>query len=78
MHAADAAVVAGAKNLIYDEQNLSDYTYSTFVNNWDAGFRALVESTTPVISKRNVSDGDRVAKQYIIKNLSSNGALTDS
>ena len=33
MHAADAAVVAGAKNLIYDEQNLSDYSYSTFVNN---------------------------------------------
>lgn len=73
-NAADAAVVAGAEALHGDEQNLSDYSYSTFINNYDEDFRTLVDSG--VISKRDISDGDKVAKKYAIKNLSSDVDLT--
>ena len=62
-NAADAAVIAGAQNLVFDEQNLSDYTYSTFVNNWDQGFQDMVASNT--ISKRPIADGDKVAKNML-------------
>ena len=75
-NAADAAVVAGAKNLIADEQSLSDYTYSTFIGTWEDDFQNLVDSNT--VSQRDREDGDKKAKEYVIKNMSSDGELTDS
>ncbi|MBR1580819.1 MAG: Tad domain-containing protein [Selenomonadaceae bacterium] len=75
-NAADAAVTAGAKNLIADEQSLSDYTYSTFIGTWEDDFQALVDSNT--VSSRSRDDGDKKAKEYVIKNMSSDGKLTDS
>ena len=74
-NAADAAVTAGAKNLISDEQNLSDYSYSTFVANSEQGLQRLIDES--IISTRDTSDGDKVAKEYVIKNMSSDGELTD-
>ncbi|MBQ9479050.1 MAG: Tad domain-containing protein, partial [Selenomonadaceae bacterium] len=75
-NAADAAVTAGAKNLIADEQSLSDYTYSTFIGTWEDDFQGLVDSNT--VSSRSRDDGDKKAQEYVIKNMSSDGKLTDS
>ena len=36
-NAADAAVIAGAKTLLDDEQSLSDFNAITFINGFDGG-----------------------------------------
>ena len=74
-NAADAAVTAGAKNLIKDEKNLSDYSYSTFVANSDEGLKRLMNNEPPIISSRDTKDGDKVAKEYAAKNLAVDGKL---
>ena len=76
-NAADAAVVAGARELIEKDQALSDYTYTTFVANSEEGFLKLVKDNI-VISKRSTAVGDEVAQTYVIKNLSNNGSMVDS
>lgn len=70
-NAADAAAVAAAQQLIFDEQNLSDYTYTKLVANTDEGLARLVRENT--ISKRDTSDGDKMAEQYIKFNLDNGG-----
>lgn len=75
-NAADAAVTAGAKELIKKDQTLSDYRYTTFVANSEEGLQNLIDSQ--IISSRDTSDGDEVARDYVIKNLSKNDDLTDS
>lgn len=68
-NAADAAVTAGAKVLIGDEQSVSDYTYVTFVSNTEAGLLEMMESDTRP-NNRPTDAGDLVAAQYVAKNLS--------
>lgn len=68
-NAADAAATAGAAKLIEDEQPLSDYTYTTFVSNYDEGLQELIATNT--ISQRNTDKGDEIAKKYAKKNLNS-------
>ncbi len=66
-NAADAAVVAGAQQLVFDEQNLSDYSFTKLVSNTDEGLARLVDEN--VISRRDTSDGDKVAVDWIKYNL---------
>lgn len=61
-NAADAAVLAGAQTLIDDEQVLSDFTATTFVNGFDG--------SKTYESSRDTLLGDRIAKTYVEKNLS--------
>lgn len=75
-NAADAAVTAGAKELIRKDQTLSDYRYTTFVANSEEGLQTMIETRT--VSTRDTSQGDEVAREYVIKNLSKNDDLTDS
>ncbi|MBR6014201.1 MAG: Tad domain-containing protein [Selenomonadaceae bacterium] len=75
-NAADAAVNAGVKELLKKDQSLSDYTYTTFVANSEEGLQGLIDSQ--VISSRDTTKGDKVAKNYVIKNLSKNNDLSDS
>ena len=75
-NAADAAVTAGAKELIKKDQTLSDYRYTTFVANSEEGLQSMINTHT--ISTRDTSQGDEVARNYVIKNLSKNDDLTDS
>ena len=70
-NAADAAAIAGSKQLIFDEQNLSDYSYTTLVSVHDEGLQRLAKDN--IISKRITSDGDEVAKRYLKYNLEGNG-----
>ncbi len=73
-NAADAAVTAGANRVIFKEQSLSDYTYATFIANSSENLEEL--KNAGIVSKRDTSDGDRVAKEYAAKNLASDGKLT--
>lgn len=66
-NAADAAVVAGAKQLVFDKQNLSDYTYTKLVSSYDADLLRLAQKNT--ISTRITSDGDEVVKIWLKFNL---------
>lgn len=66
-NAADAAATAGANMLIQDEKELSDYTYTTFVSNYDEGLQELMKTQT--VSNRSTASGDVVAKEYAKKNL---------
>ena len=75
-NAADAAVTAGATELIKKDQTLSDYRYTTFVANSEEGLQSLIDAQT--ISTRDTSNGDKVAREYAIKNLSKSDDLTDS
>lgn len=70
-NAADAAAIAGARELVFDEKNLSDYTYTTLVSVYDEGLQKLVRNNT--ISKRSTSDGDQKAKLYLKFNLEGKG-----
>ena len=74
-NAADAAVLAGASMLVFDEKNLSDYTYTTFITNNDSDLKKLIDDG--VISTRSTSDGDNEALKYIKKNMSKDDTLTD-
>ena len=81
-NAADAAVTAGAKKLIADEQSLSDYNYATFIANSDEGLQRLIEEG--VVSSRKGTErfkiGDAVAQQYAADNLGQlkDNVITDS
>ena len=66
-NAADAAVIAGAKQLIFDEQSLSDYSHKKLVSNRDEDFLRLVYTNT--ISKRSTADGDAEVKRFLKYNL---------
>ena len=68
-NAADAAVIAGARKLIDEEQTLSDYSSTSFVN----GFNSFdcYEIT------RDISTGDKIAKTYVGKNLAKDGSTWD-
>lgn len=66
-NASDAAAIAGAKQLVFDEQNLSDYTYTKLVSNTDEDLMRLVNAGT--ISKRDTSDGDKVVEKWLKINL---------
>ena len=68
-NAADAAVTAGAKIFVKDEQSASDYTYVTFVSNTESGLVELMASDKRPV-KRDTKEGDIIAAQYVAKNLS--------
>lgn len=65
-HAADAAVLAAAERLVFDEKNLSDYTYTLFTAHVDESLLG----DNPIVSSRSTLDGDDLAREYINKDLS--------
>lgn len=76
-NAADAAVTAGAKVLIGDEQSASDYTYVTFVANSEEGLlKLMADDNRP--TNRPTDAGDDVAAKYVAKNLSKENTGTYS
>ena len=70
-NAADAAVIAGAKTLLDDEQSLSDFNAITFINGFDG-------SNAYESSERHTWQGDRIAKSYVAKNLARDSDWNDS
>lgn len=61
-NAADAAVIAGAQQLINRDSLLEDYEFAGLVSNFDDGLAEMIETKT--ISKRNTEYGDNMAKKY--------------
>ena len=82
-NAADAAVIAGAQELVKnlhttnDTEGISEYVHYTFVNEVPAEFINLK-------SDRDTGTGDKIAKHYVSKNLpssynwSENNSVIDS
>ncbi len=69
-NAADAAAIAGAYKLIDREQSLSDFNSVTFVGGFDG-------KTAYEIS-RDTSQGDKIAKIYVEKNLAKDGSTWEN
>ena len=63
-NAADAAVIAGANDAIYENEDLSDYNSATFADHVP---QRLLDP--PVRYERGKETADRIAQRYVKKNL---------
>lgn len=76
-NASDAAVMAGAWKMLDDEQILSDYSDALLIDFVPNYILKDPDTDEPIISKRDKTDGDTVAKEYVKVNLSSEDATWD-
>jgi len=75
-NAADAAAIAGAKNIIDDENAFSEYKNVALIDKYPGGTsnKYLYEN---VYERKLVEESDALARDYVSKNLSNADATTD-
>ena len=69
-NAADAAVMAGAWKMLEDEESMSDYSYVWLIDFVPNYILEDPDTHEAILSERDTTNGDAVAKAYVKHNLS--------
>jgi len=69
-NAADAAVMAGAWKMLDDEESMSDYSHAWLIDFVPEYILEDPDTHEAIISTRDTTNGDAVAKAYVKHNLS--------